>query len=62
MKASTRLSEWTTEVLNFGSRNRQTTFLSSKTFRLGLDATKPFIQRVNGALSLGVKRPGREAN
>jgi hypothetical protein len=62
MKASTRLSEWITEVLKFGSRKRQNSLLSSKTFRLGLDATKPSIQRVNGAFSFGVKRPGREAN
>ena len=62
MKASTRLSEWTTEVLRFGSRKRQKTFQSSKTFRLGLDDTKPSIQRVNGAVSFGVKRPGHEAN
>jgi len=61
MKASTRFSEWTTEVLRFGSRNRQTTVLSSKILRLGLDATKPSIRRVTGTLSFQVKRPGPEA-
>jgi hypothetical protein len=30
--------------------------------RLALGPTQPPIQRVTGALSLGVKRPGREAD
>jgi hypothetical protein len=38
------------------------TFLSATTSRPALGSTQPPIQGVRGALSVGVKRPGREAD
>jgi hypothetical protein len=46
----------------FDSRRGLGIFLFTTAFRMALGPTQPPIQRVPGALSLGVKRPGREAD
>jgi hypothetical protein len=46
----------------FESRQGLRIFLFSTVSRLALGPTQPPIQLVAGALSLGVKRPGREAD
>jgi hypothetical protein len=49
-------------VLGFDSRWRLGIFLFTTESRTALGHTQPPIQWVTGALSLGVKRPGREAD
>jgi hypothetical protein len=49
-------------VLGLDSRRGLGIFLFTTTSRTALGPTQPPIQRVPGALSLGVKRPGREAD
>jgi hypothetical protein len=48
--------------LGFESRQRLGIFLFTTASRLALGPTQPPIQLVPGALSLGVKQPGREAD
>jgi hypothetical protein len=49
-------------VLGFDSRRRLGMFLFTTASRTALGPTQPPIQGVPGALYLGVKRPGREAD
>jgi hypothetical protein len=49
-------------VLRFDFRRRLGIFLFTTASRMALRPTQPPIQWVPGALSLGVKRPGREAD
>jgi hypothetical protein len=49
-------------VLGFDSRRRLVIFLFTTASRPALGPTQPPIQWVAGALSLGLKRPGREAD
>jgi hypothetical protein len=49
-------------VLGFDSRRRLGIFLFTTPSRTALGPTQPPIQWVPGALSLGVKRSGREAD
>jgi hypothetical protein len=49
-------------VLGFDSRRGLGIFLFTTASRMALGPTQPPIQWVPGALSLGVKRPGREAD
>jgi hypothetical protein len=51
---------WTIRVLGFDSRRGLGIFLITTVSRTALETTQPPIQRVPGALSVGVKRPGRE--
>jgi hypothetical protein len=53
---------WTIGVLEFDSRRGLGIFLFTTASRTALGPTQPPIQWVPGALSLGVKRPGREAD
>jgi len=53
---------WTIGVLEFDSRQGLGIFLFTTPSRTALGPTQSPIQWVNGALSLGIKRPGREAN
>jgi hypothetical protein len=53
---------WTIGVLGFDSRRGLGIFLFTTAFRTTLGPTQPPIQWVPGALSLRVKRPGREAD
>jgi hypothetical protein len=53
---------WTIGVLGFGSRRRLGIFLLTAVSRTALGPTQPPIQWVPGTLSLGVKRPRREAD
>jgi hypothetical protein len=53
---------WTIGVLGFDSRRGLRIFFFTTTSRTALGPTQPPIQLVPGALSLGVKRPGREAD
>jgi hypothetical protein len=53
---------WTIGVLGFDSRLGLGIFLFTTASRTALRTTQPPIQWVPGALSLGVKRPGREAD
>jgi hypothetical protein len=53
---------WMIGVLVFDSRRGLGIFLFTTASRTALRTTQPPIQRVLGALSLGVKRPGREAD
>jgi hypothetical protein len=48
--------------LGFDSRQGQESFLFSTVPRLALGPTQPHIQWVGGVVSLGVKRPAREAD
>jgi hypothetical protein len=49
-------------VLGFDSRRGLGIFLFTAVFRMALGLTQPPIQRVPGALSLGIMRPGRETD
>jgi hypothetical protein len=53
---------WTIVVLGFDSRRGLGIFLFTTASRTVLRLTQPPIQWIPGALSLGVKRPGREAD
>jgi hypothetical protein len=54
---------WTTDwMMGFESRKILGIFLFSTASRLALGPTEPPIQRVPGAISLGIKRPGRESD
>jgi hypothetical protein len=53
---------WTIGVLGFDSRRGLGIFLFTTASRTALGPTQPPIQWVTGALSLGIKRPGREAD
>jgi hypothetical protein len=53
---------WTIRAPGFDSRRGLGIFLFTTASRTALGPTKPPIQWVPGALSLGVKRPGREAD
>jgi hypothetical protein len=53
---------WTIDVLWFDSRRGLGIFLFTTASTTALELTQPPIQWVPGALSLGVKRPGREAD
>jgi hypothetical protein len=53
---------WTIGVLGFDSRWGLGIFLFITASRTALGPTQPPIQCVPGILSLGVKRPGSEAN
>jgi hypothetical protein len=53
---------WTIGVLGFDSRRGLGNFLFTTASRTALGPTQPPSQWVPGALSLGVKRPGREAD
>jgi hypothetical protein len=53
---------WTIGVLGFDSRRGLGIFLFTTASRTALGPTQPPIQWVTGALSLGIKRQGREAD
>jgi hypothetical protein len=53
---------WTIGVLGFYSRRRQRIFSFTTASRTALGPIQPPTQWVPGALSLGVKRPGHEAD
>jgi hypothetical protein len=53
---------WTIGVLGFDSRQGLRIFLFTTASRTTLGPTQPPIQWIPGALSLAVKRPGREAD
>jgi hypothetical protein len=53
---------WTIGVLGFDSRRELGIFLFTIASRMDLEPIEPPIQWVPGALSLGVNRPGREAD
>jgi hypothetical protein len=53
---------WTIGVLGFDSRRRLRILLFTTAFKTALGPTRPPIQWVTGSLSLGIKRPGREAD
>jgi hypothetical protein len=53
---------WTIVVLGFDSRQGLGIFLITTASRTALGPTQPPIKWVPGALSLGVKRPGRESD
>jgi hypothetical protein len=53
---------WMIGVLGFDSRRGLGVFLFTTASRMALRPTQPPIQWVPGALSLGIKRPGREAD
>jgi hypothetical protein len=53
---------WTIGVLRFDSRRGLGIFLFTTAYRTDLGPTQPPIQWVLGALSLGIKQPGREAD
>jgi hypothetical protein len=58
----TKATGWTIEVLGFDSWRGLGIFLFTTASRTVLGPTQPTIQRVPEALSLGVKRPGCEAD
>jgi hypothetical protein len=57
-----RATGWTIGVLGFDSRRGLGIFLFTTASRMALGHTQPPIQWVPGVLSLGVKRPGCEAD
>jgi hypothetical protein len=56
------VTDWTIGVLEFDFRRELGIFLFTTVSRTTLGPTQPPIQLVAVALSLGVKRPGREAD
>jgi hypothetical protein len=56
------ITGWTIGWSEFDSRRGLGIFLFTTASRLALAPTQPPIQRLTGALSLGVKRPGRETD
>jgi hypothetical protein len=56
------ISDWTIGVLGFDSRRELGIFLFTTVSETALGPTKPPIQWVTGTFSLGVNRPGREAD
>jgi hypothetical protein len=56
------ITGWTIGILGFDSRRGLRIFLFTTVSRTALGPTQPPIQRVPGTVSLGVKRPGREAD
>jgi hypothetical protein len=59
---ASRATGWTIRILGFDSRWGLGIFLFTTASRTALGPTQPPIQWVPGALSLEVKRPGREAD
>jgi hypothetical protein len=57
-----RATGWTIGVLGFDSRRGLGIFLFTTVSKTALGPTQPLIQWVPEALSLGIKRPGREAD
>jgi hypothetical protein len=55
-------TDWTSEEPCFDSRLVQEIYLLSKATRPVLGPTQPLIQRTAGALSQGVKLPGRKGD
>jgi hypothetical protein len=55
-------TDWTIGVLGFDFRRGSGIFLFTNMSRTALGSTQPPIQWVDGALSLGVKRPRHEAD
>jgi hypothetical protein len=55
-------TRWTIGVLGFDSRRGLGIFLFTTESRTALGPTQPPIQWIPGALSLEVKRPGRETD
>jgi hypothetical protein len=53
---------WTIGVLGFDSRRGLGIFLFTTASRRALEPTQPPVQWVPGSLSLGIKRPNREAD
>jgi hypothetical protein len=53
---------WTIAILGFDSRRGLGISLFTTVSRMALESTQPPIQWVLGDFSLGVKRPGREAD
>jgi hypothetical protein len=53
---------WKIGVLEFDSRRRLGIFLFTTTPRMALGSAHPYIHWVPGAVTMGVKRPGREAD
>jgi hypothetical protein len=53
---------WTIGLLGFDSKRGLGIFLFTTASRTALGSNQPPIQWVPGALSLGIKRPGREAD
>jgi hypothetical protein len=53
---------WMIGVLGFDSQRGLGIFLFTTTSRIAVGPTQPHIQWVPGALALGVKRPGNEAD
>jgi hypothetical protein len=49
-------------VLEFDSWRELGIFLFTTASRSGLEPTQPLMQWIQGAISLGVKRPGREVD
>jgi hypothetical protein len=62
LKDNIKITGWTIGVLGFDYRRGLKIFLFTTATRTALGPTQPPIQWVTGALSLGVKRPGREAD
>jgi hypothetical protein len=62
MKIYPVLTGWTIGVLGFDSQRGLGIFLVTTASRTVLGPTHPPIQWVPGALSVGVRRPGREAD
>jgi hypothetical protein len=59
---ATRLRAGQSKVLGFDSRRGLGIFLFTTACRTALGPTQPSIQWVQGALSVGLKRPGREVD